>query len=249
MASAAPPVVEVAVDSLPAALLAVEAGAGRLELCAGLGEGGSTPSLGLLEAVRAAVAVPVFVLVRPRAGSFVLEPGEQDLVRRELELAVGAGADGLVVGALTPEGSLDLQALQAWRDAAPEASFTVHRAFDEVADRVEALEALGRLGFTRVLTTGGADRVEDGLEQLAHEARLCEATPVLPRALPGGGVRAANAAAVLRASGGCELHTSARTAASPRLDAGPRFGALLLPDPLEVARLVEAVAAAAAARS
>ncbi len=249
MAAVAQPVVEVAVDSLPAALLAVDAGAGRLELCAGLGEGGSTPSLGLLEAVRAAVAVPVFVLVRPRAGSFVLEPGEQDLVRRDIELAVAAGADGVVVGALTAEGSLDLAALQAWRDAAPGASFTVHRAFDEVSDRVAALEDLGRLGFTRVLTTGGADSVEEGLAGLASHARLCEADPGLPRTLPGGGVRAANAAAVLEASGGLELHTSARTAASRALDAGPRFGALCLPDPGEVARLVEAATAAAALRS
>ena len=249
MAAAAPPVVEVAVDSLPAAVLAVEAGAARLELCAGLGEGGSTPSLGLLEAVRAAVAVPVFVLVRPRAGSFVLEPGEQDLVRRDLEHAVRAGADGVVVGALTAAGALDLAALQAWRDAAPGASFTLHRAFDEVSDRAAALEALGRLGFTRVLTTGGADSVEEGLEGLTSHARLREADPRLPRALPGGGVRAANAAAVLAASGGLELHTSARTANSSTLDAGPRFGALRLPDPGEVARLVEAVAAAAAGQS
>ena len=146
MAAAAPPVGEVPVDSLPAAVLAVEAGAARLELCAGLGEGGSTPSLGLLEAVRAAVEVPVFVLVRPRAGSFVLEPGEQDLVRRDLEHAVRAGADGVVVGALTAAGALDLAALQAWRDAAPGASFTLHRAFDEVSDRAAALEALASSG-------------------------------------------------------------------------------------------------------
>ena len=102
----AEPVVEVAVDSLPAATLAVSAGAGRLELCSGLGEGGSTPSLGLLEAVREAVDVPVFVLVRPRAGSFVLEHGERALIRRDLELASAAGADGFVVGALDAEGRL-----------------------------------------------------------------------------------------------------------------------------------------------
>ena len=239
------PVVEVAVDSLPAATVAVAAGAGRLELCAGLGEGGSTPSLGLLEAVREAVDVPVFVLVRPRAGSFVLEPGERDLVRRDVELAAAAGADGFVVGALDAEGRLDLEALATWRDVAPSAPFTVHRAFDEDPEPERALTALGDLGFARVLTTGGGDDVRSGLAGLARLAARGAEDPELPRVLPGGGVRAANATAVLEATGGSELHTSARTAASASLDAGSRFGTLLLPDPQEIAALVEATRAVA----
>jgi len=240
----AEPVVEVAVDSLPAATLAVSAGAGRLELCSGLGEGGSTPSLGLLEAVREAVDVPVFVLVRPRAGSFVLDHGERALIRRDLELASAAGADGFVVGALDAEGRLDLEALASWRAAAPGAPFTVHRAFDEDPEPDQALTALGDLGFARVLTTGGGDDVASGLTGLQRLAARGAEDPELPRVLPGGGVRAANARAVLEATGGTELHTSARTAASGRLDAGPRFGALVLPDEAEIAALVEATRAA-----
>ena len=177
-------------------------------------------------------------------GGVLLEHGERALIRRDLELASAAGADGFVVGALDAEGRLDLEALASWRAAAPGAPFTVHRAFDEDPEPDQALTALGDLGFARVLTTGGGDDVGSGLTGLQRLAARGAEDPELPRVLPGGGVRAANARAVLEATGGTELHTSARTAASGRLDAGPRFGALVLPDETEIAALVEATRAA-----
>jgi copper homeostasis protein len=223
-------VLELAVQDVAGVDVAARVGARRVELCAALGAtGGMTPGPGLLAAAVERAAAPtagapveVHVLVRPRTGGFVLVDGELDVQVREVAAAVAAGAHGVVVGALTPAGTVDTAAVRALVAAAAGAEVTFHRAFDQVADPIAALDSLAAAGVTRVLTSGGAARCLDGLDQLrtcAHHAhgRLGGAVQIMA----GGGVRVDDVPA-LRAVGVDAVHLSAKRVVSD--DGGPGGG-------------------------
>ncbi|MFI6425539.1 copper homeostasis protein CutC [Promicromonospora sp. NPDC050880] len=221
---------ELAVQDPAGAVIAAGVGARRVELCSALGAtGGITPSAGLVEAVVAAAAVvpasdsapilEVHVLVRPRPGGFVYSAAETDLMVRDVTLAVDAGADGVVVGALTPSGEVDVACVRELVAAAEDAEVTFHRALDVVADPVAALDVLAELGVARVLTSGGAARAADGLERLA--ALVERSAEVGIEIMAGGGVTAADVPALLGV-GVDAVHLSAkRTVVDP---AGPGGG-------------------------
>lgn len=199
---------EIAVQDVAGAATAARLGADRLELCAALAAtGGLTPSVGLLDATLAAVPaeVGVHVLVRPRPGGFVYDAAELDVQVRDVRAAVAAGAAGVVVGALTPDGALDLDALRALVDAADGRETTFHRALDTVPDLARAIDDLARLGVTRVLTSGGAERSVDGTARLA-ETVASSAGRV--EVMAGGGVRPADIHALV-ATGVDAVHLSA----------------------------------------
>ena len=233
--------IEVAVDSLPAALLAAQAGAGRLELCAGLDGGGVTPSLGLLEAVLEQVSLPVMVLVRPRTGNFIYGAEEQRLVQRDITSVLRAGASGVVVGALDDQGAVDRSAMGGWIEAAAGAPVTYHRAFDCCADPLQAHGDLVELGVQRILTSGGMSRVIDGLPLLVTLAGRM-GTGTLGAILPGGGLRAKDVPQVVKATGVREVHTSGRTKDSPMVSGSGEFPGLRLPDPVELKAMLAALA-------
>ncbi|HEV6953523.1 MAG TPA: copper homeostasis protein CutC [Promicromonospora sp.] len=216
----APPraVLELAVQDPAGAVVAGGVGARRVELCSALGAtGGVTPSAALVEAVVAAASVvpasdsapllEVHVLVRPRPGGFVYSPAETDLMARDVTLAVESGADGVVVGALTASGAVDLDALRALVDAAEGAEVTFHRALDVAADPVAALDVLAEAGVARVLTSGGAARAVDGLDRLA--ALVERSADVGIEVMAGGGVTAADVPALV-AAGVDAVHLSAK---------------------------------------
>ncbi|MFL6124135.1 copper homeostasis protein CutC [Actinophytocola sp.] len=198
--------IEISVESLQGVRVAAEAGAARVELCAGLSDGGLTPSAALIEA--AAELIQVHVLVRPRPGDFAYARDELDLIVRDIALARRHGAAGVVVGALTAEGAVH-DACAAFVEAAGDLHTTFHRAIDVSADSRRALDRLAALGFTRVLTSGRRRSALDGAPLIRE---LAGRTAVAVMAC--GGVRAANAAAVLRATGVRDLH------AAPRRPAG-----------------------------
>ena len=201
-----PVVVEVAVDSVAGALAAVAAGAHRLELCQGLELGGLTPSVGLVEAVSAAVPVPVFAMLRPRAGDFLYDEREFAVLQRDAERCVAAGARGLVSGFLRNDGTLDRARLRALRDLVPHVALTCHRAFDLCVDAFAALDTLAELAWTRVLTSGQAATAPAGAAQIA----ACVArAPAKLAVMCGAGVRADNVAALVAATGVREVHLSA----------------------------------------
>ncbi|MEW6343201.1 MAG: copper homeostasis protein CutC [Pseudomonadota bacterium] len=165
---------EVIATTLADARLAAQAGADRLELITAMGEGGLTPSLGLIEAVVEAVDIPVNVIVRPHSRSFVFDADDHKVMLRDVRAVAAAGANGVVIGMLTPEGEIDREGLARAVDAADGLAITFHRAFDETRDLPAALDVL--LGFeavTNVLTSGGKPSVlqaEETIRALLRQA-------------------------------------------------------------------------------
>jgi copper homeostasis protein len=197
---------EVCAESAEAVRAALAVGADRVELCADLAVGGITPSLGLIEWA-AGLPIAVHVLIRPRGGDFVYGGDERDIMLRDIATARSAGADGVVIGALAPAGTIDKPVTAALIEAARPASVTFHRAFDETADPLRALDDVVELGADRLLTSGGAANALDGAGVIADLVRRAAGRLAI---MPGGGVTAANAAEILHRSGARELHFSGR---------------------------------------
>ncbi|WP_245993084.1 copper homeostasis protein CutC [Xylanimonas allomyrinae] len=214
---------EIAVQDVAGALVAARHGAQRIELCVALAAtGGLTPSAGLVAAVADALAgtgVGVHVLVRPRPGGFVYDDAEVDVQVRDVRAVLDAGADGVVVGALTADGQVDAAVLDALVAAARGADVTFHRAFDVVGDRAETLRALHRAGVRRVLTSGGAPSAGAGVAELARLAPV--ATSLGIELMAGGGVAPDDVAALV-AAGVDAVHLSARRSVAG--DGGPGGG-------------------------
>jgi copper homeostasis protein len=165
---------EVIATTVADARLAAQAGADRLELVTAMGEGGLTPSLGLIEAVVAAVEIPVNVIVRPHSRSFVYDADDYAVMLRDVRAVKAAGANGVVIGMLNAVGEIDREGLARAIDAADGLAVTFHRAFDEARDLRQSLDVL--LGFeavTNVLTSGGQPSVlhaEATIRELLQQA-------------------------------------------------------------------------------
>lgn len=229
---------EFAVQDVAGALGARRVGADRVELCAALGgTGGLTPSIGTLSAV-VATGIPVHVLIRCRAGGFVYSTEEITVLNADAKAAVAAGAAGLVLGALTPEGQVDTAVLGRVLDGVPvdDIELTFHRAIDRIDDRTAALDELISHGITRVLTSGGARRCADGMDELA--ALVLHAAGRI-QIMAGGGVTVDDIAALHR-RGVDAVHLSARRIVTD--DGGPGGGGTSGRDQLD-----EVLAAAVAA--
>ena len=181
---------EVCVDSLASARAAKQGGADRLEFCSALAVGGLTPYADLLRQIKAELDLPVRCLMRPRAGDFLYTRDELELLCRQIETLRSAGADGFVIGALTPEGALDLPAMRTLLDACGGAPVTLHRCIDVSRDLCATYRAAAALGIDTVLTSGGAGSCRKGISQLAALLRLRDELDG-PEVLIGAGVNAA----------------------------------------------------------
>lgn len=158
---------EVCVDSLASARAAIAGGADRLELCAALEVGGLTPYLPLLMQIRRESGIPVRCLMRPRGGDFCYTPEEIDLMAFQISALKKAGADGFVIGCLTPDGDLDEKAMAPLLDAAALCALTLHRCIDVSRDPLETYEKAASLGFDTVLTSGAAGNCMAGKDTIA----------------------------------------------------------------------------------
>ena len=181
---------EVCVDSLASARAAKQGGADRLEFCSALAVGGLTPYADLLRQIKAELDLPVRCLMRPRAGDFLYTRDEIELLCRQIGTLRSAGADGFVIGALTPEGALDLPAMRTLLDACGGAPVTLHRCIDVSRDLCATYRAAAALGIDTVLTSGGAGSCRKGISQLAALLRLRDELDG-PEVLIGAGVNAA----------------------------------------------------------
>jgi copper homeostasis protein len=195
--------IEAAVGTLEAAFAAERVGPDRIELCVNLNEGGTTPSTGLIAAVIDATRLPLFVLIRPRAGDFVYGDDEINLMIRDVDTAANIGIAGIVTGALTSDGRVDVERTRALVKAAAGLPVTFHRAFDFAINMPDALEQLIDLGVTRVLTSGGAPTALEGAEVIAA---LVDQAGGRISVVAGGGIREHNVSDVIRRTGVREVH-------------------------------------------
>ena len=199
--------IEGCVDSHASALAACRGGADRLELCANLAIGGTTPSPALFRQVRRDCAVPVNVLIRPRFGDFLYSEMEVEEMEESVRLFRDLGANGVVLGALTPEGRLDEAVMARLTNAAGGLDVTLHRAFDMTRDPMEALEAAVGLGCRTILTSGQAGDALTGAETLrALSARAGGRIEIMA----GCGVRKENIREIHRRTGVAVFHTTGR---------------------------------------
>ena len=212
--------VEAAVDTLGSALSARRAGAGRIELCANLHDGGTTPSAGLMAAAVERAGIPVFALIRPRGGDFVYARGEISLMLYDIVLAAALGVHGLVTGALKPDYTIDTEHLKSLVGVANGLPVTFHRAFDFTPDLPAALEQLIDCGAKRVLTSGGARTALEGADTIA---RLVDLAGDRITIVAGGGIREDNVREIIARTGVSEVHArigSAAAGAEPPVDRG-----------------------------
>ncbi|HKW17277.1 MAG TPA: copper homeostasis protein CutC [Terriglobales bacterium] len=202
---------EICADSVESALAAQRGGAHRIELCGALAEGGMTPSCGLISTVRSKVSIPVYVMVRPRAGDFCYTADDFEIMEQDVLIAKQLGADGVVFGILKENGRVDVERTRHLVALARPLKMTFHRAFDMSRDLSESLEAVIAAGADRVLTSGGEQRVEEGIGVVRSLAAAAARRIAI---MAGGGISDVNAHHVVVAAGVKELHASASAAVS-----------------------------------
>lgn len=197
---------EVCVDSVESAIAAQEGGAARVELCDNLIAGGTTPSAGMIELARQHLTIALHVIIRPRGGDFCYSDLEFEIMQRDIEIAKELGANGIVIGLLKPNGTVDVKRTRALIEQARPLSVTFHRAFDMTRDPFEALETLIELGVDRILTSGQEATVIEGLDLIGELiARAADRIIIMP----GGGISERNIQKVLAATGAKEVHLTA----------------------------------------
>ncbi len=197
------PVFEVCVDSIESALAAERGGADRIELCSDLLEGGLTPSYGTLKAARERLRIAVMAMVRPRGGDFCYSDAEVAAMRHDVRAAREAGANGVVLGILTPDGEVDAGRTRELIGEARPLPVTFHRAFDMTRDPFAALDTLVDLGVDRVLTSGQESSVLEGLDLIAQLVDRAAGRIVV---MPGGGITDRNVGRICAAVPATELH-------------------------------------------
>ena len=198
---------EICANSVASCIAAQEGGADRVELCAGIPEGGTTPSFGMIRNARENISIALNVIIRPRGGDFLYSESELREMVYDIQAAKELGADGLVFGCLRPDGSVDMEAMSVLMEAAGDTPVTFHRAFDHTNDPFKALEDIISLGCTRILTSGCRPTALEGAELLAGLVEKAGDRIII---MPGCGVREGNIAEIARLSGAREFHFSAR---------------------------------------
>ncbi len=199
---------EVCCERIESVVNARAGGAHRIELCSALSEGGVTPSMGLITLARRMGPPSVNVLIRPRGGDFVYSHDEVDCMTRDILACKRLGVNGVVIGALTPDGDIDMDACLAMVDAAQGMQVTFHRAFDRCRNPHEALEKVISLGCSRLLTSGQQASAVQGIDLIKELVDQADGRIII---MPGAGVDEGNAAHILTATGAREIHGSLRS--------------------------------------
>lgn len=207
-------ILEICANSATSCMEAEAGGAARVELCAGIPEGGTTPSYGEILTARENCSIDINVIIRPRGGDFLYTPAEIRSMLYDIEMARRIGVHGIVVGCLTPEGEVDTALLQKLVEAAGPLSVTFHRAFDVSRDPLRALEQIIAAGCDRILTSGQQPDAVRGIPMIAELVKRAAGRIVI---MPGCGVRAGNIARIEAETGAVEFHTSARSLVQSRM--------------------------------
>lgn len=201
--------IEICANSVESAVKAQQGGAYRVELCAGIPEGGTTPSFGEIRIARQLLQqTKLHVIIRPRSGDFLYTPLEQEIMLHDIKVARQLGADGVVFGCLTTDGKVDMGTMKKLMNAVGEMSVTFHRAFDMCHNPQEALEQIIELGCDRILTSGQEVTAEAGIPLLKKLLEWADERIII---MPGCGINSKNIRKIAEKTGANEFHFSGRT--------------------------------------
>ncbi|MGN6533959.1 MAG: copper homeostasis protein CutC [Ginsengibacter sp.] len=192
--------------NIESCIAAQEAGANRIELCAGPGEGGTTPSYAFIKAARERLQIDLYVMIRPRGGDFLYSDDDFEIMKNDVAVCKQLGCDGIVTGILTTDGKVEKKRCKELIEIAYPMEATFHRAFDRVADPFEALEDIIGLGFERILTSGLKPKAIESLELLCQLIKQSGDRIII---MPGSGVTAENLIEIAEGTGATEFHSSA----------------------------------------
>jgi copper homeostasis protein len=198
---------EIAVFNIESAVQAAQSGADRLELCENPQEGGTTPSYGTLKITKEKISIPVFPIIRPRGGDFLYSDAEFRAMAQDLRLCKELGFEGVVIGLLQNDGSIDVERTKELVAIAYPMEVTFHRAFDRCNDPFRGLEDIVTCGCTRILTSGQVPNAMDGKDLIRQLVEKADERIII---MPGSGVRSSNISELAAYTGAKELHSSAR---------------------------------------
>ena len=200
-------ILEICCTSFESAKIAAKGKADRIELCANLFEGGTTPSAGMIKLIKDKVDIGLYVIIRPRGGDFVYSADEFIIMQEDIKLCKEIGVDGIVSGVLTADGDIDVPRTKQLVELSGEMDFTFHRAFDHVRNPAQALQDVITTGAARILTSGLHNNVVEGHDMLKY---LVGQSKDDIKIIAGGGLKSANIKDII--STGCqEYHTTAKT--------------------------------------
>jgi copper homeostasis protein len=209
---------EICAFNLSSVLIAQRSGADRIELCASPEEGGTTPSAGLIRTARENLKIPLYPIIRPRGGDFLYSDEEFTSMLRDIEYCKQVGCDGVVIGMLLTDGTVDKQRCARLIEAAYPMGVTFHRAFDWAANPFEALEDIISMGCERILTSGQRPTAMEGASLIDQLVREADDRIII---MPGSGVRASSIVQLAESTGAAEFHTSARLKQASAMDFVP----------------------------
>ncbi|KAK8807557.1 copper homeostasis protein [Blastocystis sp. subtype 4] len=198
---------EVCIDRVESAVNAEKGGAGRVELCDNLVDGGTTPSYGMIKLVKESISIPVNVIIRPRGGDFFYNENEMRVMLEDIEACKRIGVNGVVIGCLTEDGKVDMEKNRRLIEAARPLSVTFHRAIDMTVDPLQATKNCIELKVDRILTSGGCNTVMEGKDTIREMVRIADGHLQI---MAGGGVTGSNIRELVQYTGVKEVHGSAR---------------------------------------
>jgi copper homeostasis protein len=198
-------IIEIATSDFLTTKSAVEGGADRIELCVNLAEGGTTPSYGHIKKCREAFDVLIYPIIRPRGGDFLFAEEEFEIMLQDVKLCKQVGCDGVVIGLLNSNGSIDIKRTSQLAEVAYPLGVTFHRAFDRCRDPFEAMEQLIQIGCERILTSGQKPAAPDGIELIEQLNKAADERIII---MPGSGVRKENIKMLAEQTGCVEFHSS-----------------------------------------
>jgi copper homeostasis protein len=214
-------VIEIATSDFLTTKSAIEGGADRIELCANLAEGGTTPSYAHIKKCREAFDIALFPIIRPRGGDFLYTKDEFEIMKNDIKLCKELGCEGIVIGLLNMDGTIDMTRTAELIELAYPLEVTFHRAFDRCKDPFVALEELIEIGCQRILTSGQRPTVSEGVDLIAELNKKADDRIII---LPGSGVRKDNIKMLAEKTGCIEFHSSLRgKAKSPMQFIHPAF--------------------------
>lgn len=193
--------------TIESCIAAQAAGAHRIELCDNPAEGGTTPSYGFIKAAREKLTIELYPIIRPRGGDFLYSDGEFSMMQTDISLCKALGCDGVVIGILNKDGTVDKKRCKKLVDLAYPMGVTFHRAFDRTNDASKALEDIIEIGCERILTSGRVPNALDGAPAITALIKQAEDRIII---MPGSGIRSENIVALAEQTGAAEFHTSAR---------------------------------------